>query len=59
MTLQEIQTISIHEFLDLWKPYRKTVSKCRFFSVRRSEWTQQHVSELNHLLKTGKVLHKL
>jgi hypothetical protein len=54
MTLEEIQKMPIIEFLDLWKYHRKIVCKCRFFGVRRSEWTDSHVRELNHLLDKGK-----
>lgn len=54
MTLEEIQKMPILDFLDLWKEHRKTVCKCRFYGVRRSEWTESHVRELNYLLNKGK-----
>lgn len=58
MTLEEIQRMPILEFLDLWKDHRNKVCKCRFYGVRRSEWTESHVRELNHLLEKGKELKK-
>jgi len=59
MTLQEIQEMPILDFLNIWNDHRKVVSECRFYGVRRSEWNEGHVRELNYLLSTGEVLHKV
>lgn len=56
MTLDQIKSMPVLDFLKSLDNHRKTVTRCRFYAIRRSEWNDFHKREYNHLLETGTIL---